>query len=91
MRHTNEQSLKEVIAEMLHRQKLKGKLTEVKNTSPATNTTTQLSILPEEKNKRQGSITENSEKITRQIPESIKPTFTKRATTTTVRLPRNFF
>ncbi|MEO8148145.1 MAG: DUF721 domain-containing protein [Bacteroidia bacterium] len=30
MRNANEQSLKEVIAEMLHRQKLKGKLTEVR-------------------------------------------------------------
>lgn len=30
MRNTNEQSLKEVIAEMMHRQKLKGKLTEVR-------------------------------------------------------------
>ena len=30
MRNTNEQSLKEVIAELLQRQKLKGKLTEVR-------------------------------------------------------------
>lgn len=30
MRNTNEQSLKQVIDEMMHRQKLKGKLTEVR-------------------------------------------------------------
>jgi len=54
----------------------KGKIAVVKNTLPAANITTQLSVLPEEENKLQASITEKSEKSSQKIVGPVKPAFT---------------